>query len=69
MNGTSADTQHPDTQSPGHPITMPARYEILNRLRTALHQPDLRFPPPETRRLTAADRMTVGRADGDRWRG
>lgn len=46
---------------------MPARDEILNRLRTALHQPDLRFPPPETRRLTAADRMTVGRADGDRW--
>jgi len=46
---------------------MPARDEILNRLRTALHQPELRFPRPETRRLTADERMTVGRAEGDRW--
>ncbi|MFZ1752092.1 MAG: LUD domain-containing protein [Caldilineaceae bacterium] len=46
---------------------MPARDDILNRLRTALRQPELRFPPPETRRLTADERMTVGRAEGDRW--
>ncbi|MBI3960167.1 MAG: LUD domain-containing protein [Chloroflexi bacterium] len=46
---------------------MPARDEILTRLRTALQRPELRFPPPETRRLTADERMTVGRAEGDRW--
>jgi hypothetical protein len=46
---------------------MTPRDDILNRLRTALRQPELRFPPPETRRLTADERMTVGRAEGDRW--
>lgn len=46
---------------------MTARDDILNRLRTALRQPETRFPPPETRRLTADERMTVGRAEGDRW--
>lgn len=46
---------------------MTARDDILNRLRTALRQPETRFPPPETRRLTSDDRMTVGRAEGDRW--
>jgi L-lactate dehydrogenase complex protein LldG len=44
---------------------MSARDEILNRLRTALRQPDLRYPPPETIRLT--ERMAVTHAEGDRW--
>ncbi len=46
---------------------MSPRDEILNRLRAVLHSPEMRFPPPETRRLTNAERMTVGRAEGDRW--
>lgn len=46
---------------------MTARDEILNRLRTALGHPELRFPPPETRRLTRDERMTVGQAEGDRF--
>jgi len=48
-------------------MSLPARDDILNRLRTALRQPELRFPPPETRRLSGDERMTVGRAEGDRW--
>lgn len=44
---------------------MTTRDDILNRLRSALKQPDLRFPPPETARLT--QHMTVTHADGDRW--
>jgi len=46
---------------------MPARDDILNRLRTDLRHPELRFPPPETRRLTADERMTVAHTEGDRW--
>jgi len=48
-------------------MSLSARDEILNRLRTALRSPDLRFPPPETRRLTSDERMTVSQAEGDRW--
>lgn len=44
---------------------MSARDEILGRLRNALNQPDLRYPPRETARLTHA--MAVTSAEGDRW--
>ncbi len=44
---------------------MSARDEILGRLRAALKQPDLRYPPAETVRLTHP--MTVTHAEGDRW--
>ncbi|RME55043.1 MAG: hypothetical protein D6790_16285 [Caldilineae bacterium] len=46
---------------------MNAREEILTRLRETLRRPDLRFPPPETHRLTDEERMTVTQAEGDRW--
>lgn len=45
---------------------MTARDEILNRLSTTLARPDLRFPPPQTRPLTAATRLTVTEASGDK---
>lgn len=48
-------------------MSLSARDEILNRLRTALRHPELRYPPPETRRLTGDERMTVGQAEGDRF--
>ena len=38
---------------------MPARDEILHRLRTILARPDLRFPPRETTPLDAETRMAV----------
>jgi L-lactate dehydrogenase complex protein LldG len=44
---------------------MSTRDEILGRLRSALKDPNLRYPPPETTRLTR--RMTVTQAEGDRW--
>ncbi len=43
---------------------MSARDEILNRLRTELRRPDLRFPPVQTPPLTADQRMTVTTAAG-----
>jgi len=43
---------------------MPARDEILTRLRDNLRRHDLRFPPPKTAPLTADVRMTVTRAEG-----
>ncbi|MFZ4664616.1 MAG: LutC/YkgG family protein [Caldilineaceae bacterium] len=45
---------------------MTARDEILNRLTTTLARPDLRFPPPQTQPLTAATRLTVTEASGDK---
>ena len=44
---------------------MSARDDILNRLRNTLRQPDLRYPPPETIRLT--EQMAVTHVEGDRW--
>ncbi len=44
---------------------MPSRDDILGRLRTALKQPDLRFPAAKTTPL--AKPMTVTTAEGDRW--
>lgn len=46
---------------------MSARDYILNRLRTTLARPDLRFPPRQPSRLTAKERMTVTQAEGSRW--
>lgn len=45
---------------------MTARDEILNRLSTTLARPELRFPPPQTQPLTAATRLTVTEASGDK---
>jgi L-lactate dehydrogenase complex protein LldG len=45
---------------------MTARDEILNRLSITLARPDLRFPPPQTHPLTAATRLTVTEASGDK---
>lgn len=45
---------------------MTARDEIMNRLTTTLARPDLRFPPPQTQPLTAATRLTVTEASGDK---
>ncbi len=45
---------------------MTARDEILDRLRTHLARPDLRFPPAQVEPLTPQTRMTVTRADGDK---
>ncbi|MEZ4870070.1 MAG: LUD domain-containing protein [Caldilineaceae bacterium] len=45
---------------------MTARDDIFNKLRTTLARPDLRFPPRQTEALTAATRMTVTRAEGDK---
>ena len=44
---------------------MPARDEILNRIRVILSRPDLPFPPAEAPALTAATRMTVTAATGN----
>ena len=44
---------------------MPARDEILARLRAILARPDLPFPPPAPPPLTRAERMTVTEALGD----
>lgn len=44
---------------------MPARDEILTRLRAILARPDLPFPPPAPPPLTRAERMTVTEAHGD----
>ena len=45
---------------------MSTRDDILTRIRTALARPDLPFPPIVTPPLTAATRMAVTRATGDR---
>lgn len=44
---------------------MSARDEILDRLRSTLARPDLRFPADYVEPLTADDRMTVTSAQGD----
>ncbi len=44
---------------------MSERDAILSKLRNALAQPDLRFPPAESEPLTDATRMTVTSAEGD----
>ncbi len=44
---------------------MPAKDDILNKLRTTLNQPALRFPSANPQPLTADERMTVGIAEGD----
>jgi L-lactate dehydrogenase complex protein LldG len=45
---------------------MNTRATILNKLRTTLARPDLRFPPVDAPPLTAIERMTVTSAGGDR---
>ena len=45
---------------------MSTRDDILTRIRTTLARPDLPFPPIDTPPLTAATRMTVTHAAGDR---
>ena len=45
---------------------MPARNEILTKLRTALSQPNRHFPPYNVEPLTAETRMTVTAAEGDK---
>lgn len=53
-------------QSPTPPASsLSAREAILGSLRATLARPDLRFPPQQTRPLTAAERMTVTSAEGD----
>lgn len=42
-----------------------SREIILNKLRTTLARPDLRFPPADPQPLTAVTRMTVTSAAGD----
>ncbi|MEZ4706168.1 MAG: LUD domain-containing protein [Caldilineaceae bacterium] len=44
---------------------MSARDDILTRLRGALTQPTLRFPPPNPQPLSAEERLTVTAAEGD----
>ena len=44
---------------------MSTRETILNKLRTTLAQPNLRFPPPNPQPLNDATRMTVTSASGD----
>lgn len=44
---------------------MAAREEILDKLRTALTRPNLRFPAQQPAPLTAATRMAVTRASGN----
>jgi len=44
---------------------MVERDAILSKLRNALAQPDLRFPPADPEPLTDATRMTVTSAEGD----
>lgn len=46
---------------------MSTRDEILQKLRTTLERSDLRFPPRRTEPLTAATRMTVTHAEGDKY--
>ncbi len=46
---------------------MTVRDTILTRLREALRQPHLPFPPPHSEGLTHAERMTVTDAPGDVW--
>jgi L-lactate utilization protein LutC len=45
---------------------MTAREEILNKLRTTLARPDLRFPPAQVEPLTPETRMTVTSAEGNK---
>jgi L-lactate dehydrogenase complex protein LldG len=45
---------------------MSTRDEILQKLRTTLARPDLRFPPAEPQPLTSETRMTVTSAEGDK---
>jgi L-lactate dehydrogenase complex protein LldG len=45
---------------------MNARDTILDRLRTTLARPDLRFPPQQVEPLTAETRMTVTTASGSK---
>lgn len=45
---------------------MSTRDTILNRLRTTLTQPELRFPPQQVSALTPETRMTVTQAEGDK---
>ena len=44
---------------------MNMRNEILDRIRIILSRPDLPFPPVDAPALTAAERMTVTRAEGE----
>ncbi len=46
---------------------MPTRDDILTRIRTILARPDLPFPPADAPPLTAATRMAVTQASGDKW--
>lgn len=45
---------------------MSAREEILNKLRTTLARPDLRFPPQHVEPLAVDTRMTVTSAEGNK---
>lgn len=45
---------------------MSTRDTILNRLRSTLAQPELRFPPQRVSALTPETRMTVTHAEGDK---
>jgi L-lactate dehydrogenase complex protein LldG len=46
---------------------MSARDDMLTRIRTILARPDLPFPPADAPPLTAATRMAVTQAMGDKW--
>lgn len=45
---------------------MTARTDILQKLQRSLEQPDLPFPPPDAAPLTAAERLTVTEAAGNK---